>query len=220
MIQEGKFAEKLHQNIAAAYNNSENTFGWRLLASPAAVLDEAEIAFIGLNPGGSIQRNDHGEFAMVRGSAYEIETWDRSNQPGMNPLQKQVRELFRGLSVEPEKVLAGNLVPFRSPSWKLLRNKESSLQFGESIWAEILNRSKPSLVIGMGREVLSPLSRILGATNSKTIPVGWGKISAVQATFRNGSLVILPHLSRFGIVTRSKSANALKTLFEERWKIR
>ena len=210
-------AEELRARISAACSASGNNRGWRLLASPIDVLDTADVAFIGLNPGGSSQPPEHAELAMNAGSAYVDETWGGSSLPGDNPLQRQVRALFRALSVPPDRVLAGNLVPFRSPSWSELRNRAFSLRFGETLWAEILSRAKPGLVIGMGREVLGPLSRILGATGVHSIPVGWGNVTAVKASIPRGSLVVLPHLSRFGIITRAQSAAALRTLFADRW---
>ena len=218
VISNGKFCSELRQRIADAYEKSGNSCGWRLLASPSRVFDGADVAFIGLNPGGSFQPLDHAEFAMSHGSAYVVETWGGSNEPGTSPLQKQVRALFARLSVEPEQVLAGNLVPFRSPSWDRLENPSFSLKFGELLWADILHRARPRVVIGMGREVLAPLCRILGATDTQSIPVGWGSVSATKGTIPGGSLVVLPHLSRFGIITRARSADALRALFSERWK--
>lgn len=214
-----EFCSNLRQRISAAYDKSGNSCGWRLLASPAYVLGGADVAFVGLNPGGSFQSADHAEFAMDQGSAYVVETWGGSHQPGTSPLQRQVRALFEGLSVEPERVLAGNLVPFRSPSWDRLQSPDFSLRFGESLWADILQRARPGLVIGMGRKVLAPLSRVLGATGVHSITVGWGNVSATKAAIPGGSLVVLPHLSRFGIVTRAKSASALRALFGDRWQV-
>jgi hypothetical protein len=217
VLSNDEYCSALRLRVSTAYKESKNSCGWRLLASPSSVLEGADIAFIGLNPGGSSQPDDHAEFAMEQGSAYVVETWG-GYQPGTSPLQTQVRALFSGLSVEPESVLAGNLVPFRSPNWKSLERKDFSLRFGESLWGDILQRVQPGLVIGMGRDVFAPLSRILGATGIQTVAVGWGKISAIKATFPDGSLVVLPHLSRFGFVTREKSAGALRDLFDERWR--
>jgi len=219
-ISNDDFCADLKKRISAAYEKSDNSLGWRLLASPPTVLDGADVAFIGLNPGGSVRPDDHAEFAMDRGSAYVDETWGGANQPGTSPLQRQVRTLFKGLSVEPQDVLAGNLVPFRSPSWDRLENTEFSLRFGEVLWADILRRAQPTLVVGMGREVFKPLSRILSATNARSIPVGWGKVSAVKASIFGGSLVVLPHLSRFGIITRKESVGALNSLFGDHWQTR
>jgi hypothetical protein len=217
VLSNDEYCSALSLRISTAYLQSKNSFGWRLLASPSSVIDGAEVAFVGLNPGGSSQPDNHAEFAMEQGSAYVIETWG-GYRPGTSPLQKQVRALFSGLSVKPESVLAGNLVPFRSPSWKSLERKDFSLNFGESLWADILQRARPSLVIGMGRDVLGPLSRILGATSIQTAAVGWGNVSALQATFKGGALVVLPHLSRFGFITREKSTGALRDLFGGRWR--
>lgn len=217
MISNNEYCSELVERIKAAYEISGNKRGWRLLASPKPVLDKADVAFIGLNPGGSIQPAGHAEFAMQSGSAYAVETWGKSTEPGTSPLQIQVQALFEKLRVHPDQVLAGNLVPFRSPSWKRLENRSYSIHFGEMLWADILTRAQPSLVIGMGKEILLPLSRILCASNQQSIPVNWGNVSAIKASFSGGSLVVLPHLSRFGIVTRAASADALRAVFGEHW---
>lgn len=214
MISNEAFCADLRQRIVQAYARSGNEMGWRLLASPAQVLDGAEVAFIGLNPGGNYQPADHGEFCMSAGSAYVVETWGASSNAGESPLQIQVRSLFKRLCVEPDQVLAGNLVPFRSPSWSRLARPDFSLSFGEEIWAEILQRACPKLIIGMGHETFDPLSRIVRVSAEKRVSVGWGKVSAKSASFEGGKLVVLPHLSRFSIITRALSAEALAALFD------
>lgn len=214
-----QFCLGLQTRIETAYRESGYRLGWRLLCSPPSVLDGASVAFIGLNPGGAIRRNDHGELAMSRGSAYVDEVWDRASAAGENPLQKQIRALFFGLSLVPEDVLTGNLVPFRSPSWASLENKDSALLFGEQLWREILDRSGPELVIGMGRELADPLRRILGSPELSKVDVNWGRVKALKGRFPGGQLVVLPHLSRFSIVARPQSAAAMKTLFGDRWNV-
>jgi hypothetical protein len=211
------YSSTLKTQIEAAYRRSGNDLGWRLLYSPASVLDGAQIAFIGLNPGGSVRPVDHSEFSMASGSAYVVEKWGNGNEPGQSPLQKQVRALFHRLEVEPDQVLAGNLVPFRSPSWDRLENQHNALQFGENIWNEIFQRVRPKLVIGLGGETFSALSRILSVYNVQSIPVGWGNVSGTRALFKGGSLVGLPHLFRFGVGTRVQSAAPLRELFGEYW---
>jgi hypothetical protein len=69
----------------------------------------------------------------------------------------------------------------------------------------------------MGGETYASLCRILGATAAKSVPVGWGNASARRAVFKGGSIVGLPHLSRFGIVTRAKSEAALREIFGDDW---
>lgn len=108
---------------------SGRPLGWRLLYSPRRVLEGARVAFIGLNPGGSTIDPEHGVFSCERGSAYrrEVENWGASSQ-----LQDQVLELFRRLNVSPEDVLAGNLVPFRSPSEAALKDAPGAIAFGRT----------------------------------------------------------------------------------------
>lgn len=202
--------------IEAAYLQSGNTLGWRLLSSPASTIEGADIAFIGLNPGGHRYEPDHPSFAVPGTSAYVDESW-KGAPPGESPLQKQVRALFRGLGAKPEDVLSGNLVPFRSPSWADLNNKPYALDFGFRIWREILGRARPRLVIGMGRQVTQKLKQILATHDEERVTVGWGNVSATRAVFTEGRLVGLPHLSRFPIVGRPQSSSALQLLFGADW---
>jgi hypothetical protein len=211
------FCVGLKKRIAAAYAESGNRLGWRLLASPSAVLDAAQIAFIGLNPGGSERPDDQPEFSMPHGSGYVLETWKTKAGPGASPLQRQVRTLFEKLGIAPERVLAGNLVPFRSPSWASLQNSQASLRFGEAIWSEIIQAAKPKLVIGMGAQTNQSLAHILGTRHQEIVPIGWGNLTASRSDFSSGTLVGLPHLSRFGVITRASSQDALKHLFGSHW---
>ncbi|WP_300009840.1 uracil-DNA glycosylase family protein [uncultured Roseobacter sp.] len=199
--------------IEEAYQKTENTLGWRFLSSPVSVLNKADIAFIGLNPGGSEVPRDHAEFAMAQGSAFRDEEW--AGWPaGQSRLQVQVLRLFEQLDVCPEDVLAGNLVPFRSPSWSDLRDREFSLQFGRSLWSKVLGRVKPSLVICMGKTVTVELARLLQAENEIAVDIGWGAVKATRAEFQSGRIIGLPHLSRFPVITRRECQAPLKRLFE------
>ena len=202
--------------IQAAYRNSGNDKGWRLLSSSAATLDGAEVAFIGLNPGGVEQSADHSVFAMDQGSAYVLEQWGGA-AAGKSSLQRQVQALFRSLGVTPDKVLSGNLVPFRSPSWETLKNKSEAVAYGSDLWTSILARAQPRLVIGMGHVVNKELARILAAGDMKREPLGWGNITGMRATFTGGVFVGLPHLSRFSVIGRSQSENGLSALFAPDW---
>jgi len=186
------------------------SLGWRLLYSPPAVLESARVAFIGLNPGGATRPPEYAEFAMQRGSAYVTESWGAP--PGTSKLQRQVRALFQMIGEDPDRVLAGNLVPFRSPSWEALPNRDSALQFGTRIWREILNEVRPQLVIAMGGATSDALNGLLNSKRPQRISVGWGNIAGERSEFDRGVLVGLPHLSRFGICTRPESAAGLRAL--------
>jgi hypothetical protein len=181
-----------------------------LLYSPCRVLDGAQVAFIGLNPGGSTIDPDHGVFSSERGSAYrrEVENWGTSSK-----LQDQVLELFRRLNVPPEEVLAGNLVPFRSPSEATLEDAPSAIAFGKTLWAEILNTARPSLVVSMGGTANREVAQLLGVNDIRSHPVGWGAYTASRGRFPDGTWIGLPHLSRFTIMKRAASQAALAELF-------
>jgi hypothetical protein len=150
------FAARLRDRIERRYAEDGHKLGWRLLYSPECVLEKAAVAFSGLNPGGAAIPESHAEFAMEHGSAYVLETW-----AGTSKLQAQVRALFEKVGEAPEAVLAGNLVPFRSPNWNSLPNKKGALEFGKQIWGDILARAAPRLVLCMAVEVLPALKGIL-----------------------------------------------------------
>jgi hypothetical protein len=207
---------ELIERIERAYAESGNNLGWRFLASPEHVLQGAEVAFIGLNPGGSVEPRDHPRFAPSTGSAYVDESW-AGHPPGASPLQRQVIVLFRSLGVKPEDVLAGNLVPFRSPDWARLQNRDHALSFGRELWRDVLMQVRPRLVIGMGREVSASLSSVMNARNVKNVRVGWGAVTGLRAETDGGFLVGLPHLSRFAIMKRPQSQPGLRALFGDQW---
>lgn len=206
---------ELEAQIRQAYEKSGNVMGWRFLNSPARTLEAAEVAFIGLNPGGAKIDQAHGEFAMEEGqSAYRDERW-KNLQAGESPLQKQVLALFHRLNVNPEDVLSGNIVPFRSPDWNSLVEPKASVEFGKKLWREIFERAKPKVIVSMGAVATKIVNRLLQAEDISKQPVGWGNITASRAQFDGGFHVGLPHLSRFGIMTRDQSAPYLDKLFSD-----
>ncbi len=197
--------------IEAAYQQSGNALGWRFLYSPEQTLAGAHVAFIGLNPGGLTEDDAHGRYAMENGSAYSNESW-AGCAPGESRLQRQVLALFKKLDIKPEHVLAGNLVPFRSPDWQSLKDREASVQFGMELWADVLRTAKPSLVITMGSQTTRIVADLLGVERLTKQLTNWGRVVSYSAPFEGGRLIGLPHLSRFGVITRSQSSEAMEDL--------
>ena len=210
------FNTALENKIEAFYKNkSGNSLGWRLLSSPCDTMLKSKIAFIGMNPGGDKDVKEHPKFCMPIGqSAYRDEIWD-NNPKGESKLQKQVLELFKMLRCEPQEVLSGNFVPFRSSSWKELNNQQECLAFSRNIWREIFGLSKPNLIIVMGNEIFDELYNFLNCNTLEKFLVNWGNISSEKARFAGGTLIRLPHLSRFTIMTKKDSHEALRQLFKE-----
>lgn len=190
--------------------------GWRFLTCSKFNLDShVETIFLTLNPGGNVSRNDHPAESCESGSAYVVESWSGA-PPGNSKLQLQIRALFSLIDENIDGILSGQLVPFRSPSWDALPRKEECLAFGRELWTDIIELVNPNLIIAMGKTQLRPaLLDILGEpTMSEDVPVGWGKIKAGLDIYPGTRIVSLPHLSRFGIVTRSESLPSLKYLFD------
>ncbi|WP_273523456.1 uracil-DNA glycosylase family protein [Rhodosalinus sediminis] len=211
--------ESLRERIEAEYTARGDQLGWRLLYSPEKVVDGAEIAFIGLNPGGDHAPPEHEDFAMPGGSAYVEESW-AGHPPGRSPLQRQVHALFDALDVAPERVLAGNLVPFRAPSWDDLAEPREAIRFGTELWRDILAAAQPRLIVTMGQAAGDAVSRLLGSHETLRIGVGWGSVTARRHERDGVALVVLPHLSRFAIIGRPASEPALAKLFAGDWRNR
>ena len=210
----------LTKRIEDEYARRADQSGWRLLASSRSSLQNPRVVFIGVNPGGTCQPEDHGEFAMDEGSAYVVESWG-GHPPGDSPLQRQIRALFDRVGESPSEVLAGNLVPFRSRSEKDLREPGSAIEFGRSVWADIFAHlsNTPEIVITMGRKTRSPLCRILNIheASMERVPLNWGRVGGYKGRFTyrgaSGRFVNLPHLSRYRVATRERSRRTLAELF-------
>ena len=203
--------EHLRERIATEHQAGGYGMGWRLLYSPTHVLGGSPVAFLGINPGGSGVDPRHTDLASERGSAYVMESWV-GYPPGESPLQRQVRALFAALDVDPDEVLAGNLIPFRSPSLDALPNRERALAFGLSLWKELLEAAQPSLVITMGAQTTHPVATMLGAERLVRVSLGWGSVAGTRASFTGGTHVGLPHLSRFRVFGRQESEAGLRKL--------
>lgn len=202
----------VENRIEQAYAKSGNSMGWRFLSCPAEAMNGARVAFVSMNPGGCRPEPERDGFSMPSGkSAYRDESW--GSPVGESKLQKQVLSLFERVGEDPEKVLSGHLVPFRSPDWKSLLDQRGSVRFGEELWSKILKDIQPQIVIAMGGEVIASISRILRINELERIPVNWGNITASRGTFAHGKFIGLPHLSRFSIMNRPESQPALGHLF-------
>ncbi|MFD1342652.1 hypothetical protein [Litorisediminicola beolgyonensis] len=206
--------EALAERIEAREEALGVGLGWRLLYSPATTVEHARIAFIGLNPGGRAEDPRHAQLAPPRGSAYRDEAWGR-HPAGRAPLQVQVQRMCALLDEPAERVLAGNLVPYRSPRWTDLPDRKGAVAFGQSLWSEILTRAAPELIITMGAEATTAVSAVFGNPERTKLPVSWGSVSGHHAAAGGVRLVGLPHLSTFRIFGRPASAAALERLFFE-----
>jgi hypothetical protein len=147
---------------------------------------------------------------MRAGSAHRDEIWPGSSRR----LQQEALALFARLKVAPEDVLAGNLVPYRSPNWNSLPDPEQSIVFGVEIWGAILERARPKCVVTFGKTVNDAVIQMLGVREIISVPVNWGENIAMRGRYEHGNWIGLPHLSRFTVLTRPASREAMNIVFE------
>jgi hypothetical protein len=210
--------EELTQRIKKEYHNQDHQMGWRFLSSPIRTLTKAKVVFLGLNPGGNKIEANQGEFSCENGNAYANEEW-AGRRAGQAPLQKQVLALFEKLEVNADEVLSGNLIPFRSPDFDSLPNKKAALEFGSQLWGDILTPLSPDIIITMSSKVTISIAKILKAKLDEKINLGWGNISGTRYSYtdntkdKKGTIIGLPHLSRFGVFNREASEEGLNKLF-------
>lgn len=208
------FTAALNKRISEEYVRCRYGLGWRLLYSPVGVLGGARVAFIGLNPGGRAKSVGQAEFSMESGSAYTDEVWGNF-VAGEHRLQKEVKELFHLLGEHPKNVLAGNLVPFRSPSWGALASKDDAVAFGCELWCDIIERAKPDIVITMGGVVNEAIWNLFNVTLVEKVPLNWGRVTARLGVSARRSFIALPHLSRFPVITRIQSRATIMRLLND-----
>lgn len=213
------FFNECVREIESEYVRLEHSLGWRFLGVPKKVLrGPSRVAFISLNPGGQDEPSEHPRASQEDGSWYTTESWDGC-PPGTSRLQQQVRLMFRSIANETGfsgdsdsligETLVANLIPFRSPSIRRLPRRPESVLFAHRLWAKVLPRVRPKLIVCLGRVTQRALGTLLRQSlgyvcqESLAYPTGWGKCTATLQTFgiadESLKLLTLPHLSRFTI---------------------
>jgi len=197
-----------YETIESEYRRLNHRLGWRLFTCPAKNISKAKVTLITINPGG--QKYEQPQWSKEEGSAYVLEHW-KGNPPGQEKLQRQVQRMLQIVGTDPNDVLSGYLVPFRSRSWHALPEKKASLNFGVKMWVEIFENSNANLILAFGKEVAGYIVDILDAHISHELNAAWGSNTIDVYTFGNSKrLVVLPHLSRFRLFGRVSSENAFR----------
>lgn len=219
--------------IESAYDRLGHHLGWRFLGVPKAVLrNPVQIALISLNPGGDYEPAEHPRASCEVGNWYISESWDEA-PPGHSKLQRQVRLMFSQIAKEMDyagdsdalisESLISNFVPFRSPSIDRLPCKKESFECARRLWTKLLPLIRPKLVVCLDRDTENALKLLiptcLGYRNlaASELPIGWGSYKASLHDFGKCApetrLLYLPHVSRFGIFGREKSAPNVASIF-------
>jgi len=218
--------EECISDIDFAYKDLGHKLGWRFLSVSKSIFDAPiKLVVVTINPAGNEIPKGHPWESCESGVSYVVEKWGTS-LPGEETLQIQVQHLFKELCTSLNfkgsninlmaQSLIAHFIPFRSPRFKSLHNKEQSIKFGLRLWGKILPAVKPKLIICLGREVQKQMRTLidsqLSGKCSKKVPfqTGWGKYEAELEIYKisNGEirLLYLPHLSTWTLFTSKKSA--------------
>ncbi|MBA3810049.1 MAG: hypothetical protein H0X27_00075 [Caulobacteraceae bacterium] len=197
--------------IEDAAKEFDNGLGWSLLYCPWANLSKSEVALITLNPAGHERSTG---VSVEEGSAFVHQDW-LGKGVGRESLQLQVKQLCDIAAVDPDEMLAGCLVPFRSPSWAELPRREEALRFGVSLWRKLLGDRRPRLTFTLGDVAYQQIHAIFGAGATKMAPSGWGKIYISASDYPGGRLVGLPHLSHYKLFSDNSPGLERRKILEE-----
>jgi hypothetical protein len=190
--------------VQAAYQDLGYQYGWTFMMTPEHTLREAEVAFIGLNPGGGEPDDQYrydGIWSVEEGNAY-FSGW--TDGAPMTPIQIQLQHWHSQFGVEPDSSFCAQFVPFRSPNWGGLEKKPEALAFAVGLWAWALSNSPAKLLITMGKKPALYLANLLEARNVAHLGTGWGNQSIDVYEGSGYRIVAMPHPSRFKLFGRGE----------------
>jgi|APTNR8051073442_1049403.scaffolds.fasta_scaffold05976_5 hypothetical protein len=183
--------------IEEAHNKLGYSLGWRFLSCPEARLRDAKTAIITLNPGGNVR--DFPEWSQELGNAYAMESW-KSKSAGEDKIQIQINRLCELIGEDINEVLTSHFVPFRSPSWNELQNRELAFEFSRQLWTWALSVSQINEIYCVGADACVFFSELLNAKELAPSLSGWGTIKVKRFVTNSGTILIgLPYLGRFAL---------------------
>lgn len=183
--------------------------GFKLLFCPWRLIETADTLFLSLNPGS----DPSGEFMRIasdeRGNSYLVR-----RAVDHSPIAAQFQKLCQFLGKDPETVLTGSLMPYRTASWQPRRDRPN-LQIAEPFWKAILASGRLRQVFCMGRDVEASVVAMTGARLQKEIPANWGTLTQRRHLTADGIKVYgMLHLSTYKIFSRPDCLPQLAELFE------
>lgn len=204
------FTEAFDQDqLQAEYVRLGHGHGWTFMMTPEGTLRDAQVAFVGLNPGGGGPNDTHeygGSWDSPKGNAYFVEKWGPAGNE--TPIQQQVQAWHSLLGLGADDSFCAQFVPFRSPNWASLGRKEETLDFAMRLWTWVLTQSPAKLVITMGKPPAQHLSRLLGARQVARLQTGWDPQTIDVWEGASGyRIVAMPHPSRYTLFNRRGSGS-------------
>jgi len=221
--------ESWYDQTESAYARLGHSLGFNplILSSVRAFDAKPRLLLMGLNPAGSRDYPEHrGRFRYEERDAYVGTDWG-GHAIGQAPLQRQVAKLLRQVQRRVNdhgplelfalnRVVSASLVPFRSRGEADIHNRQASLEFGVSLWKEILGLWRPQYAVCFGTTPFNELSLLLGTwTEAREYDPKWQGALRVRV-FRDGTRLLgVPHMSRFPIFGRAASSLAIEQAFDD-----
>ncbi len=191
--------------------------GFKLLYCPWSTLFKGcEVAFLSMNPGGKTP--DSADLRAVsdeRGNSYRIERYTTRS-----PITEQYLQLCELMRVSPDRVMCGVLAPFRTKEWRASRD-DQNLAVGRAFWKAALRvQTSLKVLVCAGKPVKDALIDMLGGELDRSVPAKWGNVRIRRYRIADPpcSLIALPQLSRFKLLSRPASRRQIASVLEE-WDI-
>lgn len=219
------------KRIVKAYGDLRHDQGWSFLYTPGKTLSSsARFLFMGLNPAGE-GKIDQADLTTEAGNAYHPKV-EKDWPPSGKSLQAQV-VLFYDMLAEKmgydsremmDSTLAANFCPFRSKSWKDLKEQKATITFCNDLWSYLIKSTQISTIVCMSSIAHQHMASIIVSAGGKVSdnkgfkpkPVGWGNVSYSATQFlmdgREICLIRLPHLSRYKIFGRDGSSTQVEEI--------
>lgn len=183
--------------------------GFKLLFCPWRLIGSADTLFLSLNPG----NDPSGEFMRIasdeRGNSYLVE-----REAKHSPMADQYRQLCEFIGKDPEEVLTGTLMPFRTAKWNNLRDRPN-IAMARPFWHQVLATGKIRKIFCMGREVESSVVDLTGAKLKRQIPANWGNLSIRRHATQSGVQIFgLLHFSTYKMFGRPECIPQLAKLLD------
>ena len=221
--------ETWYERIEKSYARLGHSLGFNppIVSSVRAFEAKPRLLLMGLNPAGSRDYPEHrGRFRYEERDGYLGTSWN-DYAPGQAPLQKQVAQLLRHLqrrvgdngpleSFARNRVVSASFIPFRSPQEASLHNRTASMEFGRSLWGDVLSVWRPQYAVCFGGTPFPELSSLLGSSvEARDYDPQWQGALRLRV-FEDGTRLLgVPHMSRFPIFGRAESAAAITAAFDD-----
>lgn len=199
-----KSREEWYEKLVSEETRLGYDMGWKFLYCPWSTIEKAKVGFVSLNPGRAPNNTLIRTVSDESGNSYEVE-----KNVTQSPITGQFLTLCSLIGITPRQCLTGVIAPFRTIDWQPARDKRS-LEIGKEFWKELLSVSPVKTLFAVGAETEKVLVEILSSTLDTEVPSGWGNYKIRRYAAGGRSIIALPHLSRFKLLSSKIGREQIK----------